>query len=48
MLDQPRNIDNQRITSESLTSLSEFEMATIERYMKLFWDLKRDLFNLPV
>jgi mRNA interferase MazF len=35
MLDQPRAIDNQRITSEPLTSLSEFEMATVERYMKI-------------
>ncbi|MDP2903351.1 MAG: type II toxin-antitoxin system PemK/MazF family toxin [Methylovulum sp.] len=35
MLDQARAIDNQRITSEPLTSLSEGEMATIERYMKI-------------
>ena len=35
MIDQPRAIDNQRITSEPLTSLSELEMATIERYMKI-------------
>ena len=35
MIDQPRAIDNQRITSEPLTSLSELVMATIERYMKI-------------
>ncbi len=35
MIDQARAIDNQRITSEPLTSLSEEEMATIERYMKI-------------
>jgi mRNA-degrading endonuclease toxin of MazEF toxin-antitoxin module len=35
MIDQARAIDNQRITSEPLTSLSESEMATIERYMKI-------------
>lgn len=35
MIDQVRAIDNQRITSEPLTSLSEGEMATIERYMKI-------------
>ncbi len=35
MLDQPRAIDNQRITSDPLTSLSEFEMAIVERYMKI-------------
>ena len=35
MLDQARAIDNQRITSEPLTSLSEVETATIERYMKI-------------
>ena len=35
MIDQPRAIDNQRITSEPLTSLSDLEMATIERYMKI-------------
>ncbi len=32
---QARAIDNQRITSEPLTSLSEVETATIERYMKI-------------
>ena len=35
MIDQARAIDNQRITSEPLTSLSEWEMATVERYMKI-------------
>jgi mRNA interferase MazF len=35
MIDQARAIDNQRITSEPLTSLSKEEMATIERYMKI-------------
>ncbi|MEI6269770.1 MAG: type II toxin-antitoxin system PemK/MazF family toxin [Methylococcaceae bacterium] len=35
MIDQARAIDNQRITSEPLTSLSESEMAMIERYMKI-------------
>ena len=35
MLDQPRAIDNQRITSEKLTSLSEKEMMVLEEYMKL-------------
>ncbi len=35
MIDQARAIDNQRITSEPLTSLSEGEMAMIERYMKI-------------
>ena len=35
MIDQARAIDNQRITSEPLASLSEWEMATIERYMKI-------------
>ena len=29
MIDQARAIDNQRITSEPLTSLSEWEMATV-------------------
>ena len=35
MIDQARAIDNQRITSEPLTSLSEWQMATVERYMKI-------------
>jgi hypothetical protein len=35
MIDQPRAIDNQRITSEKLTSLSELELATLEEYMKI-------------
>ncbi len=35
MIDQARAIDNQRIMSEPLTSLSEWEMATVERYMKI-------------
>ena len=35
MIDQARAIDNQRITSQPLTSLSAEEMATIERYMKI-------------
>lgn len=35
MIDQARAIDNQRITSEPLTSISEGEMATIEQYMKI-------------
>ncbi len=35
MIDQARAIDNRRITSEPLTSLSEGEMETIERYMKI-------------
>lgn len=35
MIDQARAIDNQRITSEPLTSISEGEMVTIERYMKI-------------
>ena len=35
MIDQARAIDNQRITSTPLMSLSKAEMATIERYMKI-------------
>ena len=35
MMDQPRTIDNQRITSKALTSLSDVEMAIVERYMKI-------------
>jgi mRNA interferase MazF len=35
MLDQPSAMDNQRITFEPLTSLSEFEMAIVEQYMKI-------------
>jgi len=35
MIDQPRAIDNQRITSEPLTTLSKTEMTTVEQYMKI-------------
>ncbi|MFZ2727486.1 MAG: type II toxin-antitoxin system PemK/MazF family toxin [Methylococcaceae bacterium] len=35
MLDQPRAIDNQRITSEKLTSLFETELTVLENYMKI-------------
>lgn len=40
MLDQPRAIDNQRITSEPLTSLSEVEMVSIGRYLKIVLGLE--------
>jgi mRNA interferase MazF len=35
LIDQARAIDNQRITSERLTSLSNAEMATLEQCMKI-------------
>ena len=35
MLDQPRTIDNQRITSEPLTHLSKSELFRLEDYMKI-------------
>jgi mRNA interferase MazF len=34
MIDQPRAIDNQRITSERLTLLSESELTLLENYLK--------------
>jgi mRNA interferase MazF len=35
MIDQARAIDNQRITSEPLTSLSDKELEILEKYMKI-------------
>jgi len=35
MIDQPRAIDNQRITSDKLTSLYEAELITLENYLKI-------------
>jgi mRNA interferase MazF len=35
MIDQPRAIDNQRITSDKLTSLSETELTLLENYLKI-------------
>ena len=35
MLDQPRAVDNRRITSEKLTQLNEREILTIEEGMKI-------------
>ena len=35
MIDQPRAIDNQRITSDKLTSLYEAESITLENYLKI-------------
>ena len=35
MIDQPRAIDNQRITSDKLTFLTETELTTLESYLKI-------------
>jgi len=43
MIDQPRAIDNQRITSEKLTSLSELELATLEEYMKIILGIDEEI-----